>query len=210
MMLGRKLVITVSEADAEIFVNGNKVGYSPHTLNMRNGDCAFVEVKKPGFITETRKWCIGLDRRGIPEPVGKNHFIELKKDEAYNASAKTDNANIDFSVEVNKKLTEADSWKLANQIIKNYIDDIVQIDKETGYMITAWKVQIFPPKTIRTRIILKLSNSNPLAYKIKIESQYSEVEGVGVKDDEKFKEWDRVLKKYDNLISEFQTRLGTK
>ena len=134
----------------------------------------------------------------------------MKKDESYESSSKTDNANIDFAVEVNKKLTEAEAWKLANQIVKNYIDDVVQMDKETSYLMTAWKIQSFPSKTIRTRVIMKLSNSNPLAYKIKIESQYSEEERVSAKDDEKFKDWDRILKKYDNLINEFQSRLGNK
>ena len=211
IMFGRKIVITVSEPDAEIFVNGKKVGYSPQTIRLDNGERAYVEIKKLGFITETLELTIGLDKgkNGIPDS-SKSQFVQMKKDESYESSAKTDNANVDFAVEVNKKLNETDAWKLANQIVRNYIDDIVQVDKETGYLMTAWKVQTFPKKTIRTRVILKLSNSHPLTYKIKIESQYSDEEGLSAKADEKFRDWDRILKKYDSLIGEFQVRLGVK
>jgi hypothetical protein len=41
-------------------------------------------------------------------------------------------------------------------------------------------------------------------------SEHSDVAGTGVKDDERFKEWDRVLKKYQNIITDFQTRLANK
>ncbi len=202
-----KITVTVSEPDAEIFVNGVKIGNSPSIAKIENKSCAQIEIKKVGFLTEKRTWCIG--KAGIPEP-NKKEFITMKKDEAYDASSKTDKANIDFPIEVSKKLNEDAAWKQVSMIVTNYIDDIAQSNKETGYLMTAWKVQTFPGKTVRTRIIVKLSNSNPLGYKIKIESQYSDEENVSAKSDEKFKEWDRVLKKYDNLISEFQTRLGNK
>lgn len=202
-----KITITVSEPDAEIFVNGVKIGNSPSVAKIENKSCAEIEIKKTGFLTEKRTWCIG--KPGIPEP-SKKEFITLKKDESYDASSKTDNANVDFAVEINKKLTEEAAWKLGNQIVRNYIDDIVQSDVSSGYLMTAWKIQIFPKKVIRTRVIMKLSNSNPLTYKIKIESQYSDDEKASPKDDEKFEDWDRVLKKYDKLTSEFQDRLSNK
>lgn len=204
-----KVVVTVSEADAEIFVNGLKIGTPPQTIKIGNKECVDVEIKKRGFITEKRKYCIGLDKQGIPE-APKKDYIVLKKDEFNDAFVTTDKANIDFPVEVNKKYSEDAAWKLVNQIVTNYIDDIVQNNKESGYLMTAWKIQTFAGKTIRTRIIVKLSNSSPLTYKIKIESQYCDEENVSAKADEKFKELDKILKKYENLISEFQTRLGEK
>lgn len=202
-----KITITVSEPDAEIFVNGLKIGNSPSIAKIENKSCAQIEIKKIGFLTEKRTWCIG--KKGVPEP-NKKEFITLKKDESYDASSMTDKANIDFPIEVSKKLSEDAAWKQISMIVTNYIDDIAHSNKETGYLMTAWKVQTFSGKTVRTRIIVKLSNSNPLGYKIKIESQYADEENVSAKADEKFKDWDRVLKKYDNLISEFQTRLGNK
>ncbi len=203
------IVVTVSESDAEIYVNGEKLGPAPQTIEIHHEECKTIEVRKIGFLTETRKWCIGLKDKGIQQPNKKEHII-LRKDDAYDGSAKTGNANTDFAVEINKKLTGDDAWKIGNLIIKTYIDDIVQTDINTSYLMTAWKVQTFSGKTIRTRIIMKLGNSKPLTYKVKIESQYSDDEKASAKDDEKFKDWDRILKKYENLISEFQSRLGNK
>jgi hypothetical protein len=56
----------------------------------------------------------------------------------------------------------------------------VTSSKETGYLVTAWKVQIFPERTVRTRIIVKNSNSAPLSYKFKIASEIANQEGISV------------------------------
>ncbi len=62
--------------------------------------------------------------------------------------------------------------------------------------------------TIRSRVIIKLGNSSPYTIKIKLVSEYSGEAGTSSKADEKFREWDRVLRRYENLIGDLQTRLG--
>ncbi|MGA9648578.1 hypothetical protein [Pedobacter sp.] len=132
----------------------------------------------------------------------------MKKDDAEEASIKTDQANIDFSIEVNKKLDITDVWKRTNQIVTDYFDAIEVADKETSYLRTAWSIQSFAQNTIRTRLIIKLSKSDPLTYKVKLVSEYSGMPLTSVKADEQFHDWDRVLRKYQNVISDFTTRLG--
>jgi hypothetical protein len=134
----------------------------------------------------------------------------MKKDDAIEASLKTDQANVDFEVTVNKNLDLSEAWKLTTRIVTDYFDAIEVSDKETSYLRTAWSVQSYSQNTIRSRFIVKLSNSNPLTFKVKMVSEHSDVAGTGVKDDERFKEWDRVLKKYQNIITDFQTRLANK
>jgi len=74
-------------------------------------------------------------------------------------------------------------------------------------MRTAWQVQSFNGKsTIRTRVFVKLGDSNPLKYVIKISSERADGL-VSVKDDQEFEEWNRILKKYQNIIEEAQSRL---
>jgi hypothetical protein len=48
-----------------------------------------------------------------------------------------------------------------------------------------------------------------LAYKIKLISEVANSEKVSVKSDEMFMDWDRVLRKYREIIREAQTRLGS-
>jgi hypothetical protein len=113
-------------------------------------------------------------------------------------------------VEINSKYEPSDAWKLTTQIVTDYFDAIEVADKETSYLRTAWSIQSFEQNTIRTRLIIKLGNSNPLTFKVKLVSEYSGNSGTSVKADEQFHEWDRVLRKYQNIISDFSTRLGNK
>lgn len=129
----------------------------------------------------------------------------MAKDDAFEASVKTDLANVDITIVSTKDETE--TWKQLVQIITSHFDALETIDKETGYVRTAWSVQTFKQKIVRTRLILKLSSSSPLTYKVKLVSEDSFGTNVSVKDDEKFKLWDRVLRKYDGVIPEIQSRI---
>lgn len=202
------VIITSSEQDAKIFVDGRQIssGGSADIVKVKKNTCASIKVEKTGFLTENLSYCYSGTNLIAP----KTKYIELKRDDAYDASVKNDYANKDFEQEVNKKYTEAEAWKIISQIITSYFDNIEMADKETGYMKTSWQSKSFTQKTIRTRIIIKQSSSSPLKYKIKIVSEFAEKPEQSVKDDDKFKEWDRILKKYDGLITEFQTRLGAK
>ena len=80
-------------------------------------------------------------------------------------------------------------------------------DKETGYLRTAWSLKTFMQNTVRTRIIIKESSNDPLVFKVKLISESSGLPMTSVKSDELYKEWDRVLRSYSNVISEFQARV---
>ncbi|WP_244503425.1 hypothetical protein [Flavobacterium caeni] len=134
----------------------------------------------------------------------------MKADDAEEASIKTDQANVDFEIEVNSDLEVTEAWKLTTQIVTDYFDAIEVSDKETSYLRTAWSVQSFQQNTIRTRLIIKLSKSNPLTFKVKLNSEFSGTNGTSVKADEQFRDWDRILRKYKNVISDFSTRLAKK
>jgi hypothetical protein len=83
-------------------------------------------------------------------------------------------------------------------------------DKATGYLKTSWQTQVYNSGVVRTRIIIKQSSTEPLKYKIKIVSEKSSNPKTSVKDDQAFKEWDRILRTYGEMIPEFQSRLGEK
>ena len=129
----------------------------------------------------------------------------MKRDDAFDASIQTDIANVDINLSSNK--SEEETWKLISQIIMSYFDVIEVTDRETGYLRTSWVVQTFKQNTIRTRVIVKLGSSNPLTYKVKLVSEQSGRAATSVKSDELFKEWDRVLRKYQSVLDELQNRL---
>lgn len=157
-------------------------------------------------VVDTR-WSGQKSKQNI---VGEKENIVGEKDDADEASIKADQANVDFSVEVNKKYDLLQAWKLTTQIVTDYFDDIEVSDRETSYLRTAWSARSFQQKTIRSRLIIKLGNSDPLTFKIKLVSEYSKIPGTSVKSDEQFVEWDRILRRYQNIIGDFSARLGNK
>jgi hypothetical protein len=199
----KKVKVTVNEADAKIFVGGKLMGTGEMTVLVPAYSCVTVKVEKAGFLTGTVEFC--NKPKFAPPP--KSYQFKLDRDDAYDASEASDMANIDIEIKTNK--TEAEAWKLISQIVTSYFDVIEVTDKETGYLRTSWVTKNFTQNTIRTRIIVKLGSDNPLTYKIKLVSEQSGQPQTSVKNDEIFKEWDRILRKYREVIHEVQSRLAS-
>ena len=197
-----KVQFSTSEQDANIFVDGKLMGKGNLEILIPNDACVKVRVEKVGFLTYQIEFCNKKKQTKPP----KSYYMEMHRDDAYDASIQTDIANID--IEINTKKNKDDAWKLINQIVLSYLDVIEVTDKETGYLRTAWQLKTFKQNTIRTRIIVKEASSNPLSFKIKLISEESRAPLTSVKSDELYREWDRVLRKYKDIISEMQSRLN--
>lgn len=192
-----KITISCSEQDANIYVDGLLVGNGSTKLSIKKGECVNVKITKTGFVTVERNYC---DKKGNSIP--DKDFIKLEVDQAYTSSISTKVANVDITLLVEKPGIE--SWKMLNNIILSYFDVIELTDKETSYLRTAWAIQTFNSATmVRTRFIVK---SDPNGYKVKLVSEISNLFIKG-QTDESFREWDRVLRKYDNLITDLQARV---
>ncbi len=188
-----------SDADAQIFVNGALVSSGKAEIKVSKNSTVNVIVKKAGFISATRNYV----NDGVMK-LPKGEFITLQKDASYESSSTTDLANRDVDIKTNK--TEEDAWKKLSSIVTGTFDVIEVTDKSTGYLRTAWAVKKFGSVTIRTRLVIKMGNESPLSYKVKIISERSETATSG-REDEKFEIWDRLLRTYDNVIPEMQSRL---
>ncbi|MDD4086718.1 MAG: hypothetical protein RBR84_05780 [Bacteroidales bacterium] len=197
----RKVQVSASESDATIYVDGVRMGTGRVDIVVLDNSCVTVKAEKVGFLEEVVTFCNRKDSPKLP----KTYYIEMRRDDSYDASIQLDIANIDMEIRTNKPYDDA--WKLLNQIVVSYIDAIEITDKETGYIRTSWEVQSYTQNTIRTRIIVKLGSEDPLSFKIKLVSEISRQPLTSVKADELFREWDRVLRKYANLNSEIQSRL---
>lgn len=200
---GKKVVrFSCSEADAKIFVDGKLMGTGQMEIIVPPYACITVKVEKTAYLTGIIEFC----NKPNFNPPPKTYYMQLEKDDSYDASEATDIANLDIEIKTSK--TEIEAWKLLSQIITTYFDVVEVTDRETGYLRTAWTAQTFKQRTIRTRMIVKLGSTDPLTYKIKLVSEYANTAQTSVKSDELFKEWDRVLRKYKEVIHEIQTRLG--
>lgn len=197
----RKIEVSVSEQEANIYVDGKLMAKGNHVVAVPYRSCVNVRVELTGFLPYEIDFCY---KKRMAKPP-KSYYVRLERDDAYDASVQTDIANLD--IEIKTELDKDQAWKLLNQIVLNYLDVIEITDKETGYIRTAWQLKTFRQNTIRTRIIVKESSMDPLAFKIKLISEQSRRPMTSVKSDELFREWDRVLRKYKDIIAEAQSRL---
>lgn len=193
-----KIVIN-TESFASIFIDNKLAGTTSVTVKIPAYSTLYVRVEKPGFVTQERIY-INDGNHELPS----KDYIQLDKDDALENSVISDVANHD--VEIRAAKPEEEAWKLVNRITTGYFDIITITDKTTGYLSTAWVVKTYKSATIRTRLIVKTSNNEPLTYKIKIVSEIAKP-GTFASADESFRAWDRLLRSYENTLPEMQSRL---
>ena len=197
----KKIKISCSQDDAEIFVNDRLTGKGYVEIQVPDEGCTTVVVKKVGYILEKVDFC---NKKNMAKLPGKYHF-NLIKDVAYEFTLKSDIVNRDLTIPTQYSKDEA--WRLINQIVLNNFDEIEISDKETGYVRTSWVVKRFEHSAVRTRFILKQFSSDPLVFKIKLSSEHSQNRMANSNAGEHFKEWDQVLKQYTSLVNEIQARV---
>ncbi|WP_434035781.1 hypothetical protein [Formosa sp. 4Alg 33] len=197
----KKIKLSCTETDADIYINGKLLGKGALDIKVPDKGCTLVEVKKTGYLSEKIEFC---NKKELPKPPSKYQFI-LLKDEAFDVSIQSELANTDVTIKALKG--KDDSWKLLNQIVLSHFDVIEMNDKETGYIRTAWVVDSFDKSAIRTRFIVKESSSDPLVYKVKLVTEHTDRHEDGVVSERHFREWSRILKKYESLVNEIQARV---
>ena len=203
----RLVKITTNPNDAIIEIGGKTVGTGSYDLKVPKNGNVEIRVKKDGYVRYVKNY---YNQPNMQEPPVTD-FIEMNVDEAYTSSVSSDLANVRITVPVNTAHTPEEAWRILSSIITRYFDILETVDFNTGYLTTSWQVQNFQSSIIRTRVIVSSGgNSDQLAYAIKLISQEAFLDGqnqVTVKDDEKFEDWARILKKYEGLIEEVQARL---
>ncbi len=192
-----KVVKVSTDPGASVFLNGKQVT-APIKIVVKPESDMYLRIEKVGFITEERVYSYN-------QTEDKKEYIKLRKDDAYENSFVTNLANQDIDIRASRD--EDESWVILSRIITGYFDVIAITDKVTGYMCTAWSVKSFNAATIRTRLIIKTSSTDPLIYKAKLVSEYA-APGASGSADEQFRKWDRVLRTYENVIPDLQSRLG--
>ena len=168
-----------------------------------------IQIRKDGFSEKEKTYC-NKDNEVPPPPVIiiEEGSLQMPEDEPWTASSESDIANTDFILSIPEGMSEDDAWKIVAQIIQTYFDELEQIDKETGYMRTAWVYKRYANRTVRTRVIVKINNRSPLKYSLKVSSEENgDAQTLDSGDDDHFSEWERVLNKYKDIISESQASL---
>ena len=204
--LSGRVVNVSGPPSARILVNQKVAGTGSFAVQVAEGSCVKVRVEQAAFLPYDREYCA---QPNAPVPPFDDN-VTLKQDDSFAASIASDQANVNVTIEVGKTLTEEQAWRLLSSIVLSHFDVLENSDSQTGYLRTAWQLKTYGDNNdvvIRTRIIVKRSNDQPLRYAIKIVSERNRFAGVSVKDDENFIPWDRLLNTYKDVIGEVQSRL---
>lgn len=210
---GKDIKLVVIPDKATIKVNGSYYGEGNALLKIKKNDFVSVEVSCPGYETLNTRIYGNDDRKTVE--------IKLKEDMLLKQTLESALANNFFTVEVNENLYSIDpengkrdtekAWKMAHQVLLNYFDEIMTSDSASGFIQTPWiyKNYVEAGKTLRHRVTIKeVGVGDGLTFQIKLTSEIAPIQGRSR--EESFLESNRIMKEFENIISEFQTRLGKK
>lgn len=191
--------INVIPENAKIIQKGLEVGQGSYTFKIKKEDYVIFRLSAPGYIDKTV--------RIYKTNKSKTITYQLEVDEAYNASeANSDLANKSMTVNVKDGISIDEAWKRIIFYTSDLFPDMEILDKSSGWLRSAWIKQDFAYSTIRTRIEIKeVPGQDNLKYRVKLQSEYAWHECGG--GDECFKQWDRVLKAYDQAIRDLVNAL---
>ena len=201
-LLGGGSTINTNIPSHNIFINGQVVGQgSVAGIKIPKNECITVQVSGTGYITEIKKFC---RQKGMPI-MQKTEFIALSRDDSFDATFSSDLANNDIIVNPRRgNLDEV--WKNAVRLVIENFDALEVNDNDVNYLRTSWVVDTFDEFTIRTRLIARVSDEDPIEVRFKIVSERARGQ-VSPRDDEQFRSWQRIMRKYEGLIEEIQSRL---
>lgn len=204
--LAQKKTIQVIPETATIFCNGKDVGHGSYSVTFgKKDDFVMLKFEASGYVSKTVKLLKTNPQKSIT--------YELTQDEAevnsVGVAEGVDLANKFFTVTVRKDMTEEVAWRRLMNITVTHFENVEIRDQAAGWIRTAWIRTVFKHQYVRTRMEIQqqFMGENELAYRVKISSEIADVE-CGF-DDQCFVKYDRILKQYQQIISELQASLGS-
>ena len=199
----RVINIIAEQKDSKIYIDNKYVGKGIVSYTFRDDNKHTVYAEKAGYIAEVRTFSINDIAADIQE-------IKLSqtKDDAYFASVQTDAANKWLQQEVSKEMDKQTAWNKVVSMVTTYFDAIEVMDPQSGYIRTAWRIGKFPNagKWIRTQVVVNIETMDPLSFRLKLKSEWSEARKQSTQDED-YQEYNRVLRKYFPIIEAFRGRL---
>jgi hypothetical protein len=192
--------VYVTPDNAKIILGGIEVGTGTYDLTMGKQDFVVLRLTAPGYMDKT----VRINKADKTT----TYNFRLEEDDSYNASeVSSDLANKAMTVSVRKKNSPDEIWKRINYYTSEAFPDLQINDKSSGWLRSAWAIQKFRYVTIRTRIEIKeVPGLDELTYKVTLQSEYGD-NNCGL-DDQCFKQWDRVLKRYKKAVEDLLNSLN--
>ena len=201
----KKTVYVIPE-NAKIFYNGHEVGNGTYDVVFDNDeDFAVLKFESPGYITRTVK----LFKNNPNNTVAYTLNVDEAMLGSVGADEGVDVANKFFTITCKKDMDQDIVWKRLMNIAVRYFENIEVRDQNAGWIKTAWETTPFLYQVVRTRLEIQLqfTDADQLSYRVRLSSEIADKD-CGLYD-QCFVKYERILKKYEQVISELQTSLGS-
>lgn len=208
---GRTIKVSVDPPEAHITVDDLYLGDGIASFEIGKDD-GFVVIKAdyPGYKTTTAKFYYKDSRDAVS--------FKLRRDATNDYLSATDLANKYFTINVSPNLLEYDAdgnisttkaWRAVQNVILSYFDEIQSMDLTTGYFQTPWEYTKVPELdfAVRTRVTIK---ENSLGDRITFQVKVSSERATSAARVEGWTEQPYILKKFQPLIEELQSRIESK
>lgn len=200
-LIGRKVkTINVMPDNAKIIIGGMEVATGNYDLTMGKSDYIIVKLSAPGYIDKTV--------RVYKKDKNTTLTYKLDEDDSWLASdVNSDLANKTMRVNVKEGLSPDEVWKRITYYTTDAFPNMEITDKSSGWIRSAWNIQSFNYVTVRTRIEIKeIPGQDNITYRVMIQSEIA-WKDCGL-DDQCFKQWDRILKKYNQAVADLLNSLN--
>ena len=201
-----KKTVYVTPERAKIFYNGHEVGNGSYEVKFENDeDFAVLKFESPGYITRTVK----LFKNNPKNTVSYDLFVDEAMQNSVGVEEGVDIANKYFTITCKKEMDDDIIWKRLMNIAVTNFENVEVRDKSAGWIKTAWVNTSFLYQVVRTRLEIQLqfADTEQKTYRVRLSSEIADKD-CGL-NDQCFVRYERVLKKYEQVISELQTSLGS-
>ena len=201
-----KKTVYVTPERAKIYYNGHEVGNGSYEVQFsKDEDFAVMKFEAPGYIPRTVK----LFKNNPKNTVSYDLFVDEAMQNSVGVEEGVDIANKYFSISCKKDMDDDIIWKRLMNIAVTNFENVEVRDKSAGWIKTAWVNTSFLYQVVRTRLEIQLqfADTEQKTYRVRLSSEIADKD-CGLYD-QCFVKYERVLKKYEQVISELQTSLGS-
>ena len=196
----KSTTIMTEPSSAFIKVDGSNKGASPvdHVFDYRDKNHAVVQATLAGYIPVEQVVRRDQTNDGVLT-------IALEPDPLWAETIESEATNRWLRIHVSPDFDQMSMWKRVVDSVTTRYSILEQLDPDSGYLLSTTETRRFQRQgeliRVRTKIIGAISSDEPLIYRVKIVSDYSENNGPWLP-------YDRVFKADAELVEELQNRLG--
>jgi len=197
----RSVTINTQPSHARIFVGGQEVGTGTAVVRLPRQGTVLLRFTAEGYHPREARLSRAQAQRVM--------LYRLDFDEATANSIGGDVALIAnrwTTITVREDMTEDVVWRRLMSVVQRHFEDAIEVrDRAAGVIRTSWVTRQFHHETVRTRLEIRPDFSQEsLAYEVRLTSEirwnWAGSEG--------WRRWDRVLRRYENTISDIQAAVA--